>query len=81
MPKAVNPGAVRKRGADPAGRVDILAIRVLERFVENSSNLLIRGIYGSSKKDIDRALRQNLGQLRFYMDGYGRVRLGGRDAR
>jgi len=82
MAKAkTNSVPVRRRGPDPTGRVDILAIRVLERLVEGSPNLLLRGIYGTHKKEIDRALRSNFGKLRFHMDGYGRVRLGGQHAR
>lgn len=67
----------KRATADPAGRVDILAMRILERLVENSDNLLLRGIYGSHKRGINQLLKKNLGKIQFHMDGYGKVKIGG----
>jgi hypothetical protein len=81
MAKKPNPAKAPRRQPDPAGRVDLLAIRVLERWVETSPNLLLRGIYGTHKKEINRVLRSGLGAFHFHMDGYGQIKLGAGNAR
>ena len=81
MAKKQQPVKAPRRQPDPAGRVDLLAIRVLERLVETSPNLVLRGIYGTHKKEINRALRSTFGGFRFHMDGYGQIKLGAPNVR
>jgi len=54
---------------DPTGRVDILAMRLLERAVSLYGDLAIRTIYGSYREEINRALKRRLGRVRVYFDG------------
>lgn len=61
-----NSTPVRRRGPDPAGRVDILIIRLIERAVGDHGSIPLRGVYGTYKKDIDRAIRRHLGKVKFY---------------
>ena len=68
----------KRRGPDPTGRVDLLAIGLLERAVQIYGDLPLRGVYGTYKKQIDRALRQHLGHVRIYMTRPPRI--GGRHA-
>ncbi len=56
-----------RRVPDPAGRVDILAIRLLERLVESHGDVAMRGVYGTYKTEIDRALRRHLGRFKLYI--------------
>ncbi len=70
IPKVVPRSQVPKtRAVDPTGRVDLLAIRLLERAVSIHGDLPLRAVYGSYKKQIDGALRQHLGGVRVYFDG------------
>jgi len=69
--------APRRRAPDPAGRVDILVSRLLEVAVEQYGDLPLRGVYGTYKTEINRAIRKHLGKVRFHMDGYGQVQIGG----
>jgi hypothetical protein len=55
------------RRTDPAGRVDILVIRLLEHAVSTYGDLPLRGIYGTFKPEIDRSLKQHLGKIRIYV--------------
>ena len=57
----------KRRGPDPAGRVDLLVINLLERAVQLYGDVALRGVYGTCKPRIDRALRQHLGHIRVYM--------------
>lgn len=61
------PTARKRRGPDPAGRVDILAIRLLEKAVEVYGDIPLRGVYGTFKRDIDRTIKRNLGRFRLYV--------------
>lgn len=54
---------------DPAGRVDILASRLLEKLVETHGDLAMRGIYGTYKTEINRAIKRHLGQFRVHVAG------------
>jgi hypothetical protein len=80
-PKAAKAPRARK-GPDPTGRVDLLAIGLLERAVQIYGDVPLRGIYGTHKKQIDQAIRRYLGGVRIYMGrapqlgagGGGRVR-------
>ncbi len=56
----------RRRRPDPTGRVDVLAIRLMEYFVGKYGDLPLRGLYGTYKKDIDRTVKRHLGKIRFY---------------
>lgn len=64
--KATRPPRLRKP-TDPAGRVDILAIRLLEVAVTKYGDIHLRGIYGTYKTEIDRALRRHLGKFKLYI--------------
>lgn len=67
MAKAkTNSVPVRRRGSDPTGRVDVLFIRLLEVAVNQHGSLPLRGIYGTYKKEIDRAIRTHVGKVKFY---------------
>ena len=68
------PKQPRKRTVDPAGRVDILAIRLLEKLVETHGDLPMRGIYGTYKGEIDRAIKLHLGKFRVHVAGLGQIR-------
>ena len=56
-----------RRRSDPTGRVDILAIRLLEHAVATFGDLPIRGIYGTFKPEIDRSIKRTLGSVRIYV--------------
>ena len=71
----------KHKGPDPAGRVDILVIRLLQKAVEVYGDLPLRGVYGSYRKQINRIIRRHLGKVRFHMDGFGRVQVGGPNVR
>lgn len=66
---------------DPAGRVDILAIRLLEVMVDKYGDIPLRGIYGTYKADIDRAIKRNLGKFKFYIPPVNQLQGGGCNAR
>ena len=67
MAKAkTNSVPVRKRGPDPTGRVDVLCIRLLEVAVAQHGTIPLRGVYGTYKKDIDRAIRRHVGKVKLY---------------
>jgi hypothetical protein len=55
------------RRADPVGRLDLCAIRLLEVAVETYGDLPIRGIYGTFKPEIDRSIKRTLGHVRIYV--------------
>ena len=55
-----------RRLPDPTGRVDLLAIRLLEVAIAKYGDLPLRGIYGTYKGEIDRALKRHLGKVKFY---------------
>ncbi len=61
------PTTRKRRAPDPAGRVDILAIRLLEKAVELYGDIPLRGVYGTFKPDIDRTLRQHLRKFKLYV--------------
>jgi hypothetical protein len=64
--KTTNPAPVVRRGPDPTGRVDMLLIGLLEVSVGKYGSIPLRGIYGTYKKEIDRAIRRHVGKVRFY---------------
>ena len=70
------PAAAKRRGPDPTGRLDILAIRLLEVGVSLYGDLALRGIYGTYKGDIDRTIRRKLGKIKFYFPPGGELKLG-----
>ena len=72
MPRA-NPNSNARRPAgvsrrpDPTGRVDLLAIGLLERAITLYGDLPLRGIYGTLKPEIDRSIRRHLGKIKIYV--------------
>jgi len=58
--------ATTRNGKASLGRLDLLAIRLLENAVSTHGDLPMLGIYGTFKPQIDRAIRQHLGPVRFY---------------
>ncbi len=43
------------------------AIRLLEHVIGTSDSIPLRGIYGTYKGDIDRAIRRHLGKVRIFV--------------
>jgi hypothetical protein len=58
---------VKRRGPDPTGRLDVCAIRLLEHAVGAYGDIPMRGIYGTYKSEIDRAIKRHLGRVRIYV--------------
>ena len=56
-----------KTPVDPAGRVDLLAIQLLEVAVATYGDIPLRTVYGTYKDDIDRMLRRKLGKVKMYI--------------
>ena len=57
----------RRRGPNPTGRLDLCAIRLLEHAVGAYGDIPLRGIYGTYKPEIDRAIKRHLGKVRIYV--------------
>jgi hypothetical protein len=49
---------------DPTGRVDILAVRLLEAFTSSCDDFPLRALYGRFKPAIDYCLLQYLGPIK-----------------
>lgn len=62
----MNRVATRRNGKASVGRLDLLAIHLLETAVSTHGDLPMRGVYGTFKPQIDRAIQQHLGPVRFY---------------